>query len=54
MELAMTSLFEEDPPCLGKGGIEDTTYLMKITDKILLAWKFGLTQKYSASKNQYC
>ena len=32
-------LLEEDPPCLGwggGGGIEHTTYLMNITDKIVL------------------
>ena len=34
---------------------EDTTYLMlNITDKILLALKFELTQKYAASKSQHC
>ena len=35
-ELVITSLFEEDPPVF----IEDITYLMNITDKILLALKF--------------
>ena len=40
---------------LGGGGvIEDTTYLMNIADKILLALKFELTQKYSANKSQHC
>ena len=34
----------------GSGVIEDTTCLMNSTDKILLALKFELTQKYSASK----
>ena len=39
----------------GGGGIEDNTYLMKlITNKILLALKFELTEKYSASKSQHC
>ena len=38
----------------GREVIEDSTYLMKITDKILLALKFELTQKYSASKRQHC
>ena len=38
----------------GRGVIKDTTYLMNITDKILLALKFELTQKYSASKSQHC
>ena len=33
---------------------EDTTYLMNITDKILLALTFDLTEKYSASKGQHC
>ena len=45
-ELVITSLFEEDPSCVGGGGgrgVEDTTYLMNITDKILLASKFELT-----------
>ena len=40
--LVITSLSEDDPPCLGwggGGGIKDTTYLMNITDKILLALK---------------
>ena len=37
-----------------KGVIEDTTYLMNITEKILLVLKFELTQKYSASKSQHC
>ena len=58
-ELVITSLFKEDPPCPGKWGegggvIEDTTYLMNITNKIVLALKFELTQKYSASKGQRC
>ena len=35
-------------------GIEDTTYLMNITNKILWALKFELTQKFSASKSQHC
>ena len=39
----MISLFEEDPPCLGYQGYKD----------ILLALKFELTQKYSASKSQH-
>ena len=44
MELVITGLFEEEPPCLGVGGgvvefIDDTTYLMNITDKTLLALK---------------
>ena len=46
-ELVITSLFEEEPPCLGRGVIEDTTYLMNITDNILLALKFELTQIFS-------
>ena len=46
--------FEEDPPCLGRRVIKDTTYLVNVTDKISLALKFELTQKYSASKSQYC
>ena len=50
-ELVITSLFEEDQPVWGKGVIEDTSYLIKITDKILLALKFDFTQKYSASKS---
>ena len=53
-KLVITSLFEEDSPCLGKGVIEDTTYLMNITNKILLALKFALTQSYSASQSQHC
>ena len=32
-----------------RGVIEDNTYVMNITDKILLALKFEFTQKYSAS-----
>ena len=53
-ELTITRLFEEDTPCLGcRGVIEDITSLMNITDKILLALKFKLTQKYSASKRQH-
>ena len=51
--LVMTTLFEEDPPCLGRRIIEDTTYLMNISDKILLVLKFELTQKYSARKSQH-
>ena len=54
--LAITSLFVEDPPCLGWGGgiIEDATYLMNFTDKILLALKVQLIKKYSASmKSQH-
>ena len=42
------------PTLSGAGVIEDTTYLVNITDKILLALKFDLTQKYSASKSQHC
>ena len=38
----------------GGGAIEDTTFLMNITDNILLALKFELIQKYSASKSQHC
>ena len=34
--------------------IKDTTYLMNITDKILLALKFELTQEYSAGESQHC
>ena len=43
-------------PGVGGGGrvIKDTTYLMNLTDKILLAFKFELTQKYSVSKSQHC
>ena len=41
-------------PVWGRGVIKDTTYLMNITDKILMALKFELTQKYSASKSQHC
>ena len=55
-ELVITSLFEEDPPCLGwrgEGVIEDTTCFMNITDKILLALKFELTQKYSSTESQH-
>ena len=36
---------------VGAEGIEDTTYLTNIIDKILLALKFKLSQKYSASKS---
>ena len=54
----MTSLFEEDPSCLGQGegggGIEDLAYLMNITDKVLLALKVDLIQKDSVSKSQHC
>ena len=53
-ELVTTSLFEEENLWWGRGVIEDTTYLKNITDKILLALKFELTQKYSASKSQQC
>ena len=53
-EQVITSLLEEDPPCLGYGVIEDTIDLMNITNKILLALKFELTQKYSAGKSQHC
>ena len=38
-ELVITGLFEEDPLCLGGGGggvLEDSSYLVNITDKILL------------------
>ena len=48
--MVITSLFEEDLPLLelgrgrGGGGVADTTYLMNITDKILLALKYELTQ----------
>ena len=37
-----------------RGVIKDTAYLMSITDTILLALKFELTHKYSASKSQHC
>ena len=37
----------------GGGVIEDTACLMNITSKNLLALKFELTQKYSASKSQH-
>ena len=52
-------VFEEDPPCLGWGGgggaFEDTTYLINITDQILLVLKFEITQKYYlASKSEHC
>ena len=33
-EPVITSLFEEDPTCLGKG--DDTTILVNIIDKVLL------------------
>ena len=52
-ELVITSLFEEDL-VWGRKAIEDTTYLINMTDKILLALKFELTQKESASKSQHC
>lgn len=48
-----TYILEQDPPCLGKGVIQDTTYLLKITDTILLAFKFELTLEYSASKSSH-
>ena len=61
MELVKTSLFTDEPPCLGSatgggggGVIKDTTYLMNIADKILLALKFESTQKYPGSKSQHC
>ena len=42
------------PTLSGIGGfIEYTTCLMNTTNKILLALKFELTQKYSASKSQH-
>ena len=44
----MLSLFEEDPNVGGRGVIEDTTLVMNITEKILLALKFEFTHKYSA------
>ena len=53
-KLVITSLFEETPPCLVKGGIKNTTCLMNITNEILLALKFDLTEIYSASKSQHC
>ena len=56
-ELVITSLFEEDLTVWGRGGggvIEDTTHLVNITDTILLALKFELKQKCSASKSQHC
>ena len=45
--------------CDGGGGgggvvINDTTYLIDITDKISLALKFEWSQKYSASGSQHC
>ena len=47
------NLFEEDPPCLGRKVFEDVTfdYLMNMTNKTLLALKFELTLKFSASKS---
>ena len=52
-ELVKTTILKQDPP-LGKGDFKDTTYLrthhMNITDNILLAFKFELTQEYSAGK----
>ena len=36
------------------GFIEDTISLNNITDKILLALKFELIQKYSAEKSRHC
>ena len=38
----------------GRGVIEDSICVMNITDKVLLALKFDLTQKYSASKSRLC
>ena len=53
----MASVLEEDPTGGGGGGggvrvIKDT--LMNITNKIVLALKIELTQKYSANRSQYC
>ena len=45
---------QRGPTLYGVGVIEDTIYLMKITDKILLTLKFEMTQKYSASKSHHC
>ena len=39
---------------MGRGVIKDTTYLMNITDKMFLAFKIKLAQKYPASKSQHC
>lgn len=37
-----------------KGAIEDTSNLMKITNKILEALKFEFTQEYAPSKGKHC
>ena len=47
-------LIQRGPTLSGVGGYQKHTLLMYITNKILLALKFELTQKYSASKNQHC
>ena len=37
-----------------RGVMEDTTYLMNITEKNVLDLKCELTPKYSARKSQHC
>ena len=51
-ELVITSLFEEAHFVWGRGVIEDSNCVMNITDEVLLALKFELTQKDSASKSR--
>ena len=45
---------QRGPTLSGVRVFEDTTYLMNITDKMLLVLEFQLTQKYSASKRPHC
>ena len=54
-ELFITCLFEEDSPCLGwgggGGGFRRHHLSQEPLPTILLAVKFELTEKYSASKS---
>ena len=49
-ELVKTTILQQDPPLGQKGGSQRHHLSSNITNDILLAFKFELTQEYSASK----
>ena len=54
-ELVKTTILEQDPPLgwEGGGGFSKTHLSLNTTNNILLAFKFELTQEYSASKSRH-
>ena len=52
-ELVKTTILEQDPPLGWEGDSQRYHLSSNITNSILLAFKFELTQEYSASKSRH-